>query len=265
MKRKTIFVVLGGVVVVVAAIVGLVFYATSGITRTADDFFAKARSGDMAAVYAMTSAELRNSADSEKLASFIKTNRFDKVAKTSWSNRSINNNIGTLDGSVTLDDGGVIPLHMQLVSEGGDWKISLIELAEAGVSGGAGGDDSGGLPPATEIANLVSFHTGLFLDNVGQEDVSYFKGFWVDDSVTDADLHKLLAPMPRDKGVLDSLRRARPVVEQVQPFDGGAGFQAAGFIDAAPYRYAYTYQFLRDGKDWKLAGFHYDLGSKPAE
>jgi hypothetical protein len=254
MKRKTIFLILGGAVVVIAAIVGIVFYATSGITRTADEFFAKAHSGDMAAAYAMTSAELHNTADPEKLASFIKANRFDKVARTSWSNRAIENGVGTLDGSVTLDDSGVIPLHMQLVSEGGDWKISLIKLAEAGVSGRA---RRGDVPADSEVANLVRFHTGVFLDGVRENDIAYFKQFWVDD-VSEAELKNLVAVMRQAPDAADALRDARPVVEQAQPLEDG-GFQAVGYLESAPYRYDYTYQFVRDGKDWKLRSFDYKL------
>jgi hypothetical protein len=253
MKRKKIFLILGGIVVVIAAIVGIVFYATSGITRTADQFFAKAHSGDMAAVYAMTSAELRNTADADALAAFIKDNRFDKVAKTSWSSRSIENNVGTLDGSVTLDDGGVIPLRMQLVSEGGEWKVSLIKLAEAGVSGGGAGD----VPPDNEVANLVTFHTGVFLDGVKQNDVSYFKQFWVDD-VSEDELKKLVATMRQAPDAVEALRDVRPVVEQARALDNG-GFQADGYLESPRWRYDYTYQFVRPAGDWKLLSFEYKL------
>jgi hypothetical protein len=253
MTRKTVVRVAIGAVVAIAAIVGIAFYATSGVTRTADDFFARAHDGDMAAAYAMTSAELHDTADAAKLASFIKANRFDQVARTSWSNRSVENSVGTLDGSVTLDDGGVIPLHLQLVSEGGEWKISLIKLAEAGVSGG----DGATVPTASEIANLVTFHTGVFLDGVRQNDISYFKQFWAGD-VSEAELKNLVAIMRKAPDAAAALRDARPVVEQTQPLENG-GFQAVGYLETAPYRYDYTYQFVRDGKDWKLLSFDYTL------
>ena len=55
MKKKTIFMILGGIVVAVAAIVALVFYATSGITGAADKFFEQARGGDASATFALTS------------------------------------------------------------------------------------------------------------------------------------------------------------------------------------------------------------------
>jgi hypothetical protein len=259
MKRKTIFLVIGGAVVAIAAIIGIGFYATSGITRTADDFFAKAHSGDMAAVYAMTSAQLRNTADADELAAFIRDNRFDKVARTSWSKRSIENDVGTLDGSVTLDDGGVIPLHMQLVSEGGDWKVSLIKLAEAGVSGGGSAD----VPPDSEVANLVKFHTGVFLDGVKQNDVSYFKQFWVD-NVSEDELKNLVATMRQAPDAVEALRDAKPVVEQARALENG-GFQADGYVESPRWRYDYTYQFVRPAGDWKLLSFDFKLREATAE
>jgi hypothetical protein len=150
----------------------------------------------------------------------------------------------------------VIPLHLQLVSEGGEWRISLIKLAEAGVSGGADGDRAT-VPAASEVANLVRFHTGVFLDGARQNDISQFKQFWVD-NVSEAQLKNLLATIRQAPGAAEALRDARPVVEQAQPLTNG-GFQAVGYLETAPYRYDYTYQFVHDGKDWKLLSFDYTL------
>ena len=141
MKRSTVFIILGvlaGLAALVAAIVSLVFYATSGVTMAADKFFATARGGDAQEVYALTSAQLRTVTGPEQLASFIEANRFDEVAKTSWGSRSIENNTGSVEGTLTLDDGGVVPVTIQLVKEGDSWKVSFIELPEAGLRGGAG-------------------------------------------------------------------------------------------------------------------------------
>ena len=141
MKRTTVLIILGvvvGLAALVAAIVATVFYATSGVTGAADKFFATARGGNANAVYALTSAELRNVTSAEQLAAYMNANRFNQVAETSWSSRSIENNIGSVEGSLTLDDGGVVPIKMQLVQDAEGWKVSFIELREAGVKGGAG-------------------------------------------------------------------------------------------------------------------------------
>ena len=141
MKRQTVFIILGvlaGFMAFVAVIITVVFYATSGVTDAADKFYETARGGNAQEVYALTSAELRRATSADQLAAYIKTNRFDQVAHTSWSSRSFENNVGSAEGTLTLDDGAVIPVTMELVKEGEDWKVSYIELGKAGVRGGVG-------------------------------------------------------------------------------------------------------------------------------
>ena len=264
MTRKTVFKILGGVAIAGAAIVGLVFYLTSGMTGAADKFFETARSGDAESVYALTSAELRNTTSAEQLAAFIELNRFDHVAQTSWSARSIDGGVGRVEGSVTLDDGGVVPLTMQLVKENGRWKISFIELREAGLRGGAG--PATGLPSEGEILGAVDFHTGLFLSaaqRVGlaqQSRLEYFQEFWID-GVTMDQLERLVADMRGEQAAAEALSFAQPVVEQTLPLEGG-GFQVDGYFEAAPWRYDYRYAFARDGERWKLASFEYELSER---
>lgn len=267
MKRKTVAIVLGSAVAVIAAIVGVVFYATSGMTGAADRFFETARGGGQAEIYALTSAELRNATSPEQLSGFIKANRFDQVAETSWSSRSIENGLGSLEGSLTLDDGGVIPLSLQLVQEGGDWRISFIELREAGLRGGAPSPDgvaASNVPPENVVFNTVWFHTGLVFDAAQQEpglgmqsSLEYFQQFCVED-ITIAQLEELVAPLRRQPAGVELLDNARPVVERVAPLENG-GFRAEGYFEAKPWRYDYTYNFARDGEKWKLAAADYDL------
>ena len=116
----------------------MVASATSGVTDAADKFYATARGGSAQEVYALTSSELRKVTNADQLIAYIAANRFDHVAKTSWSSRSIEDNVGSVEGTLTLDDGGVIPVTMRLVNEGDEWKVSYIELGKAGLRGGVG-------------------------------------------------------------------------------------------------------------------------------
>ncbi len=125
-----------GVIALVGLIIGIVFYATSGITDTADGFFAAANEGDYAEAYSMTSQQLQRQLSEEELQEFMAGNGLDSVTDTSWASRSINNNRGELSGTATTATGGSIPLEMELIQEGDDWKIVFIDVGAAGVSGG---------------------------------------------------------------------------------------------------------------------------------
>ena len=139
MKKSTVFIilgVLGGFALFVGAIIWFVFQATSGVTDAADAFFATARGGDPKAVYAATSTQLHNVTTAEQLDGFIKQYRLNQVADTTWNSRSFENNVGNVEGTVTLDDGSVVPLSIQLVKEGDVWKVSFIDTTQSGVKGG---------------------------------------------------------------------------------------------------------------------------------
>ena len=139
MKKSTLFIilgVLGGLVLFVGAIIWFVFNVTSGVSNAADQFFATARGGDPKAVYAATSTQLQAVTTPEQLDGFIKQYRLNQVADTTWNSRSFENNIGSVQGSVTLDDGSAVPLSIQLVKEGEVWKVSRIDTAPAGVKAG---------------------------------------------------------------------------------------------------------------------------------
>ena len=141
MKKQTVFIILGvlaGLAAFVGAIIAVVFYATSGVTDAADKFYETARGGNAEQVYALTSAELRKVTSAEQLATYVEANRFDEVAQTSWRSRSVEDNVGSVEGTLTLEDGSVIPVTMQLVKEGDAWKVSFIDLGQAGVRGGTG-------------------------------------------------------------------------------------------------------------------------------
>lgn len=124
-------------VIAIALFVGLilsvVFYATSGITEAADEFFAAARSGDDAAAYALTSQQLQNQLTSEDLGEFLEQNGLDAVVETSWASRSMENDRGELSGTVTTETGGAIPIEMGFIYEQEQWKISLIDVEAVGL------------------------------------------------------------------------------------------------------------------------------------
>jgi len=141
-SRTTVLIIVGviaGLVLLAGVIVAGVFYATSGVTGAADKFYETARSGNSEELYALTSAQLKSVTSAEQLIAYVQANRFNQVADTSWTSRAIENGIGSVEGTLTLDDGGAIPVAMQLVQEGEDWKVSFIELrVQAGLSDGAG-------------------------------------------------------------------------------------------------------------------------------
>jgi hypothetical protein len=137
MKNRTIVLIIIGCVMgffaLIGGIIALVFSATSGLTDSANEFFAAARKGDYEAAYALTSEDLKRDRTVDGLREFMQSNGLDKVVDTTWNSRSFENNSGSLKGSVETESGGTIPMTIELVKEGEAWKITYVNKARSGL------------------------------------------------------------------------------------------------------------------------------------
>lgn len=137
MKKRTIILIVvacfAGFAALIGGIVGVIFYASSGVVDAGDQFFAAARKGDYEAAFALTSQDLRRDRTPAGLKEYMVASGLDQVTDTTWNSRSFENNSGKLAGSVTTKGGGVIPVTIDLVKEEGAWKISYINRARSGL------------------------------------------------------------------------------------------------------------------------------------
>ncbi len=122
-----------GFVVVIGVIVGVVFWATSGLIAPIERQLAAFHAGDMQAAYAETSEAFQKATSVDDFAAFVEANPILKdITDHSFTNRSFENNVGTVSGSLTSSTGGVQPVSYRLVKERGDWKILSIDLSPPG-------------------------------------------------------------------------------------------------------------------------------------
>jgi len=166
-------IVLGGVAAF-AILLGVIFWATSGVVDTADRFFAAARSGDYDAAYAETSSGLQAELSAQDLGSFIEQYRLNEVVDTSWSNRSISGNQGELNGTGETEAGETIVLVMGMVSEGDVWKINMIDADASGLTG----KEQAEIPSAEEQADLINRTTTVFVASLADPDLTEFAKLW---------------------------------------------------------------------------------------
>ena len=140
-KRRWLKILLGivaGFVIFIGVIVAFTFWATSGVVDAVDRQLAAIRKGDYQAAYNETSLALRDKFSLAQFEAFVK--RYPVLANNesrSFSDRSIKNNTGKVEGTVSDARGATMPIQFQLVKENGVWHISYINVgAKPQLSGG---------------------------------------------------------------------------------------------------------------------------------
>jgi len=126
--------ILGGLVAFVITVIALIFWATAGMSDTADNFFATLHRGDYIQAYRLyLSADFKSNTPEPAFEQFVKQNRLDKVKETHWGNREVSGMNGTLEGGLVTDDGDAIPITLKFVKADEVWQIYAIVKAPAGI------------------------------------------------------------------------------------------------------------------------------------
>jgi hypothetical protein len=135
---KIILGILAGFALFAGAIVAFAFWLTSGMVEPIDRQIAALKAGNLQAAYEETSEAFREATPLPAFTEFVDGNPILKdVASHSFFNRSFENDLGTVKGSLTSSSGGVMPVAYRLVKEKDIWKILHIQL---------GGGEDGATP-----------------------------------------------------------------------------------------------------------------------
>ncbi|HKP54019.1 MAG TPA: hypothetical protein VJ183_15380 [Chloroflexia bacterium] len=110
---------------VIAAFVAVLLFVIGTLTQpvvTAGDAFMTAlKTGNYAEAYALCTPELQKELGSVSgMATLLEP---DQPSQWNWTNRSIRNGVGRLDGSLTYANGKTGTVHLVLNQVGNDWKI----------------------------------------------------------------------------------------------------------------------------------------------
>ena len=120
--------VLLGIVVFITAIGGLIFWgvwqATSAPVEAARAQLEAINRDDYERAHSYFSARLRELRSAEDFRAFVEENSAAlKTTDSTFSNRSIENNVATLRGTLTGGDGRTTPVRYVLVKENDRWVI----------------------------------------------------------------------------------------------------------------------------------------------
>ena len=121
--------IVGGIVAAIIIIVVIALWATSGMMDSVTRHMDALKAGNIDAAYAETSGAFQQSTSLEQYGAFVETYPIlTEYSEKSFPSRSVENNIGQVDGTLTAPDGTVVPISFQLVKENDTWVILGINL-----------------------------------------------------------------------------------------------------------------------------------------
>lgn len=223
-----------------------------------DAFLTRVAAGDPAGAYATTAASFRAAQTPEAFAAQAQRLALGHYASASWSSRNISNGVATLEGTIRTRDGGRIPLTVELVEEGGAWRVRRI--ASPGGPGGvqatpASGADAGSdVPPRAQLASLVettllqlhgAIHSGDFGPLYAQ-----IHPLWQQQTTPEA-LRQAFASLLADPPDVTRFRGIAPRFSPEPSIQNGDELHAGGHIVDGPVQVRFFLRYLQHEGIWK--------------
>ncbi len=242
-----------GIVVVFVLAILVMFYATSGMTNTADAFFAAVKDKNIALARSYLSEDFKASTDEKTLQDFLTRKTLIKFKKASWSNRQISGGRGELTGSITTESGGTVPIKLELIKENGNWLIYSIYKPEAGIIA----EESGKAPSEREEVALINESMETFAQSVNAKDFSEFYGYisnlWRR-QISTQKLNEIFKPfMDRDINLL-VLKNFSPIFDGQPTLDDNGILTIKGRYPTKPSSVMFEFSYVYEGTGWKLIG-----------
>ena len=256
---KTFLKVLLGLALAGAGIVAFVFWLTADLPRAADQFLGRIAAGDYDGALALTTPDFRANTDRAALEAFARDNGLNGYRSASWSSRSIDNNVGKLEGTLTLAN-GAIPVSIQLIKSDAGWQVQNLSKAAAGARIDEGRAAEAAAPPAVTAPDagtqreLIAGTLQALADSINGQDFSILHSHAASRFQSAASPERLAEVFDEfvqqevDLSVLQSLQ---PEIEK-SAVGADAILHLGGYYDTQPSRTHFDLQYEREGDAWKL-------------
>ena len=229
------------------------------MTKAADQFFSLIQQQKTGEAYQRTAQAFRSSTTLDQFKSFVEQAGLSQYKSSSWNSRSIENDQGTLEGSITSTSGETLPLKIYLVKENNEWKILRLEQPQAGIQE----SDTSSIPTDEENLGLVHNTIVDFVKAVGARDFNQFYGniseLWKAQT-TPEDLKKLFTEFI-DKNIdLTFVGMTKPVLNKKPVLDENGILILEGSYPAKEHMLNFKLKYIYEHPAWKLMGIEVNAG-----
>lgn len=257
---KKLLKILAGIVAVIGVLIAAALMMTSGVSDSADRFFAEVRAKNYAAAYAQLSADFKASTSEAEFVAFLERSALVAFNDTSWNSRSVSGDRGELEGTVITDSGGVVPIRLGFVNENGQWKIHSIHKPRAGL---ADDETSARRPSDEELVALADEALLKFAAAVNARDFSgyhaYISHLWRKQHTVEQLNQAFKGFMDIGVDLIPALRANSPRFDVKPAIDDNGVLIVEGHYPTQPSRLFFKLKYIYEGVAWKLVGTNINL------
>lgn len=251
-KIKIIVGVVCGVIGFVVLVGSIVLYATRGLVTAADTFFSQIASGDTKVAFESTSEQFGSEGTLKDFEAFVKAKRITEYVSGKWTERSVKNNIGKLEGNLVLKDGGTLPIILNFVKEDGQWKIYGFNLLEAEASE----IKEKTIPSDVEINNLVKDSLVSFGQAIKKHDFTDFYNNSISESsktrITPEKFQEIFGDMKISEVLSQKELETKKPILIVPPAIKDNQLVIKGYYSTKDYDYTFKLGYEYEYPNWKL-------------
>lgn len=255
MFKKIIGVLLGFILIVVFA----VFYFTSGIVDTADEFFNAVKDNNMDKAYSLVSEDFKSNTSKEQLEAFLNSSSFSKFKEASWSSRSVTNNKGKLVGTITTTDNNALPISVDLIKTGDGWKILYIQKPSSGVSEKI---EMAKMPSEQELIKLTTDTMHIFAQSVAEQNMKKIRdssSSLFQKQVSLEKFNKAYGSFFKFKDKLMIIDKLNIQFSEKAKIDAEGILHIIGLYPITPNPLTFENKYVFEGYGWKLLGIKINI------
>ena len=261
---KLIAKVLGVIIALGVLGAGAAFYFTGDLVDSADSFFTKIKSGEYEQAYNETSQAFKSSVSYDDFMTFMGKSSLAQFKEASWGSRSINNSIGRIDGTASLNDGSSIPMFIEFTKEDSEWKIYHIEKKAAGITTNKPKLSDLKVPEKEAMLKTIKESTFEFAKSIAAKNMTIFhnhiSSYWAKQYSVDK-LNQAYGGLFKMKSNWLSLNAITPTITKEAAINEKGVLSVEGFYPTKPDRLNFTHEYIFEDKTWKLYGFHIQFKS----
>ncbi|MCB0354938.1 MAG: hypothetical protein KDD64_15500 [Bdellovibrionales bacterium] len=265
---KTLGKILLTLIVLIGIAVGAALYFTAGLVDVGDQFVTQIEGGQVQEAYDSLSEGFKSTTTQDEFVRFLSQSGIVNVGSVEWGARSIHNDQGELEGTVTTKLGAAIPLKFLFIRENGSWKILGIRKAAAGLSPEQIKTGKGA-PSEKEQVQMVKDTMVAFGTAVNESSMQSFHSFisqlWASQFTVEK-LDQAYGSLYGKGMDFTSLVNFPPVFSHPGALDENGILIIDGYFPTKPEQLHFSQKYILEGFGWKLFGLsiHFEKPVEPA-